>query len=68
MRAFNKFLDYEGTRVEIPRETQLLGRIGDELAALYQETLHAPLPDDLQELVELLGPDGTPAKSEAEQP
>jgi len=68
MRPLNKLLDYEGIRVSLPRETQMLGRIGSELAALYHETLHAPLPEDLQELVEQLGPEDATDKLERREP
>ena len=35
-------------------ETMLLGRLGCEIASIYQDSLQAPLPPRLQELVDRL--------------
>ena len=59
-------VDYTGAMIDSPCETLLLGRIGHELAHLYHDTLHSPLPADMQELIERLDhdvqmPEGSPA-------
>ena len=46
--------DYAGDALEAKCDAVLLGRLGRELAYIYEDTLRAPVPSRLQALVDRL--------------
>ena len=46
--------DFGGTSLSSRCDTLLLGRLGGELALIYHDTLHSPLPPRLQALIDRL--------------
>ena len=47
-------MGFDPYSLEATCETMLLGRLGSEIALIYHDTLQAPLPPRLQELIDRL--------------
>lgn len=56
MRTSRNATEFASDSLQTRCDAQLLGRLGRELAAVYQDTLRAPLPPRLLRLMESLDP------------
>lgn len=54
MTATRNMYDFSGSSFSSRCDTLVLGRLGSELAHIYQDTLHSPLPPRLQALIDRL--------------
>lgn len=54
MRTSDQRLGFGASSLETTCETMLLGRLGHEIARIYNDTLQSPLPPRLQELIDRL--------------
>lgn len=54
MRTADNSVTFGFGSLETACETMLLGRLGSEIASIYQDSLQTPLPPRLQELVDRL--------------